>query len=84
VSANPPQGAIHCDRCREVIGVYEPMVAVIDGEAVTTSRAARVKLPRPSRRYHRSCFVEADGDYAPSPSPSPSNAPSRVSTRLAR
>jgi len=28
MSPGPPLGVIHCDRCGEVIGVCEPMVAV--------------------------------------------------------
>jgi hypothetical protein len=48
---------VTCLRCGEVIGVYEPMVVLLDGEAVLTSpAAARGKIPPEARRYHQPCF----------------------------
>ena len=48
-----------CDHCGEVIGVYEPMVAIVDGEAHETSRAAeRPVAAVPGLRYHRDCYAE--------------------------
>lgn len=48
-----------CDHCGEVIGVYEPIVVIVDGEAYETSRAAgEATVARPGLRYHRDCYVE--------------------------
>ena len=53
-TADPP---IICDRCGDVIGIYEPTI-VVDGEPRETSRAAEPELARlPGRRYHRDCFA---------------------------
>jgi hypothetical protein len=49
-----------CGHCRDVIGVYEPMVVLLDGEALLTSRAvADRELPHDARRYHEACFALA-------------------------
>jgi hypothetical protein len=51
-----------CDHCSEVIGVYEPVVVVTDGEVRETSRAAEPSLGcQPAKRYHRSCYLERIG-----------------------
>jgi hypothetical protein len=53
-----------CRHCRDVIGVYEPMVVLLDGEAVLTSRAVADRdVPHDARRYHEACFalVKAGG-----------------------
>lgn len=47
-----------CQQCADVIGVYEPMVLVLDGQAHETSRAAikdRI-VGEQARRYHRECY----------------------------
>jgi hypothetical protein len=59
VTGDYPHDAVRCDHCREVIGVYEPMIAVLDGEPVMTSCAA-AELAQHARRYHGSCFAEVD------------------------
>jgi hypothetical protein len=44
--------------------MYEPMVVVLDGEALLTSRAATDgTVPHDARRYHEACFalIEARG-----------------------
>jgi hypothetical protein len=47
-----------CERCGDVIGVYEPMIYVVDGSAVRTSRAAM----DPTREngagpaFHAACY----------------------------
>ena len=47
-----------CDRCGDVIGIYEPTV-VVDGEPRETSRAAEPDLgERPGPRYHRACYAQ--------------------------
>ena len=56
--------ALRCARCGEVIGVYEPLVHVIDGVAHKTSRAAEPQLTqgRADGFYHLACrdLVGAD------------------------
>jgi hypothetical protein len=47
-----------CEHCAGVIGVYEPMVFVLDGEGHETSRAA-IKdnhVSERARLYHRACY----------------------------
>lgn len=52
-----------CEYCADVIGVYEPIVVVIEGEARETSRAAEPTLcSEHGERYHRACFLERFGD----------------------
>ncbi len=48
-----------CDHCNEPIGVYEPMVVVVDGEAVHGSRATGVFTTEDRPRFHGACFVRA-------------------------
>ncbi len=44
-----------------MIGVYEPMVVLLDGEAMLTSRAvAGGNVPHDARRYHEACFALAE------------------------
>jgi hypothetical protein len=51
-----------CDHCAEVIGVYEPVVLVIDGKARVTSQAAEPTISSvPGERYHHACYVERFG-----------------------
>lgn len=48
-----------CDHCAEVIGIYERLVVVMDGEARETSRAAEPAITSMSaERYHFSCYLE--------------------------
>ena len=48
-----------CDHCHELIGVYEPIVVVSDGEARETSRAAEPAIAsEPGKCYHRDCYFE--------------------------
>lgn len=54
-----------CDYCAEVIGVYEPLVVVIDGEARETSRAAEPSVgAEPCELYHRTCYLKSLGPAA--------------------
>jgi hypothetical protein len=53
-----------CDRCGELIGVYEPLITLDKGRAHETSRAAE---PPPGGRqasacYHRACYGHRHGD----------------------
>jgi hypothetical protein len=48
-----------CEHCADTIGVYEPLVIVVRGEARETSRAAEPTIGlAPGERYHRECYVE--------------------------
>lgn len=45
-----------------MIGVYEPVVVVIEGRVRETSRAAEPLLGTgPDELYHRSCYLERFG-----------------------
>ena len=49
--------ALRCDDCGEVIGVYEPLVRLLDGRAYESSRARRARLlGRGGEHYHRACY----------------------------
>ena len=56
--------ALRCRRCGDVIGVYEPLILLVDGAALETSRAAaREGPPLTVECYHRDCFgVRRDED----------------------
>lgn len=48
-----------CERCGDVIGVYEPLVIVTSTLARTTSRAAEPDLPSAfGDHYHGDCYAE--------------------------
>ncbi len=51
-------GQVSCAYCGDVIGVYEPMVVVVDGQAQETSQAAVSELPTVAGAsyYHRACY----------------------------
>jgi hypothetical protein len=53
LSAGPP----HCELCGEVIGVYEPLVRIVDGRLRRTSRAAEPELAAGDDCYHDSCYL---------------------------
>lgn len=47
-----------CHRCGVVIGVYEPMVVVVRGIEIRTSRAAAgAELPPGEPWFHEECFA---------------------------
>jgi len=47
-----------CPACQDVIGVYEPLVHVLDRVARRTSRAAEpTVLSQPGRCYHLVCYL---------------------------
>jgi hypothetical protein len=49
--------APRCALCGEVIGVYEPLVRLCEGQAHEGSRALEPQaIGRDSERYHRACF----------------------------
>jgi hypothetical protein len=49
---------VSCALCGEVIGVYEPMVVVVDGQVRETSQAAEDAAAEAvaAVRYHRACY----------------------------
>ena len=58
-------GKVLCDLCGKIIGVYEPMVVLVNGELHETSRAAgAVTGLQVAERYHRACHAER---LSPSP-----------------
>lgn len=51
-----------CDHCAEVIGVYEPLVAVSRSEVRETSVAAEPTIEsEPGERYHLACYLIRSG-----------------------
>jgi hypothetical protein len=48
---------LHCHHCGEVIGVYEPLVAIVDGEVRETSRLRSPELAAGAGEYfHAGCY----------------------------
>jgi hypothetical protein len=57
---------LRCRACGDVIGVYEPMIVLTDGQARNTSRAAEKSTARPlGECYHHACYREAHGQDIP-------------------
>jgi hypothetical protein len=47
-----------CRRCGDVIGVYEPMIVIADGQARKTARAAEKESVSPDGKcYHDACHA---------------------------
>lgn len=48
-----------CARCADLIGAYEPIVTVQNGQARQTSRTAELRTGRrlPSEHYHEACYL---------------------------
>jgi hypothetical protein len=56
-------GTVRCRHCEDVIGVYEPMIVLCDGQVRGTSRAAEPNVGSDaSECYHRACYVQAHGE----------------------
>lgn len=56
-----PTGIPRCGVCSDVLGVYEPIVCVLDGSARHTSRAAEPLSGHPGERcYHLGCYESLD------------------------
>jgi len=52
-----------CAHCGDVIGVYEPLIMIVEDVPVATSRAAvGVRMPLAESYYHRDCFGIARED----------------------
>jgi hypothetical protein len=58
---------LYCQRCGEIIGVYEPLVVDEECPARVTSRAAEPALPAGGSYCHHSCLgvsaAAMDADY---------------------
>jgi hypothetical protein len=48
---------LYCSHCHDVIGVYEPLIAIVDGGALEASRASRPDIGSRAVAYHRDCFA---------------------------
>lgn len=47
-----------CAQCADLIGAYEPVVTIEDGQARLTSRRAELRTGRrPSEHYHEACYL---------------------------
>jgi hypothetical protein len=54
-------GVPRCGACHDVIGVYEPLVRVLEGFVRYTSRAAEPLLSESGERwYHVGCYESLD------------------------
>jgi hypothetical protein len=67
---------LYCQRCGEVIGVYEPLVVTESHRVRVTSRAAEPTLPASGVYSHHSCTGPRDAAQTP---PSVSGRPARRS-----
>jgi len=57
---------LRCHHCDDVIGVYEPMIVLIEGQARNTSRAAEQDNGGPMGEcYHHACYRQALGQDPP-------------------
>ena len=64
--------ALRCARCRDVIGVYEPVIVWASGAIRETSRAAEPALGGPGADYyHSACHAAQARDDAAGRSASP-------------
>lgn len=54
-------GSLLCESCGEVIGVYEPLVRLLDGRAYETSRAVEPSH-QGGEHYHRACYGRLGND----------------------
>jgi hypothetical protein len=63
MQGNPMDDKLCCASCGDVIGAYEPLVALHDGRARSTSKLARVDSDGPlGKCYHRACYVARHGE----------------------
>jgi hypothetical protein len=55
-----------CSHCGDAIGVYEPLVAVVDGRPLETSRAAEPRAGEAAVPcFHRGCYEQAHAEASP-------------------
>lgn len=69
MQGTPMNEKLRCVSCGDVIGAYEPLVALLDGRARSTSKAAEADRLGPLEEcYHRACFASKHGDLDEQPS----------------
>ena len=56
---------LRCLKCGDLIGVYEPLVRVHDGQPQETSRAAHPDPCDGAPCYHRRCYEELSASGEP-------------------
>lgn len=58
---------LRCEHCKDVIGVYEPMIVLQDGRARTTSKGAEQDgaWALVGECYHAVCYEHAVRQIAP-------------------
>jgi hypothetical protein len=62
----PTDERLRCVRCGEVIGAYEPLVALLDGRTRNTSKAAEAGGDGAlGECYHRACYALAYAEPSP-------------------
>jgi hypothetical protein len=55
---------LRCNRCGDVIGTYEPMVVLADGQARETAKAAEQDIARSvGECYHHACYTQTHGEH---------------------
>ncbi len=52
---DPMSDRLRCRRCGDVIGVYEPLIAFVEGRPLETSHLAEPQAGA-LECYHRSCY----------------------------
>jgi hypothetical protein len=58
--SSPASTRLRCGLCEDVIGVYEPLITLADGQSRLTSRAAEAHVGAHREPcFHRSCFGAA-------------------------
>lgn len=54
-----------CHLCGEVIGVYEPAIRLVEGNAYETSRASEPDIASQAEGiYHRACFERMNDEQS--------------------
>ena len=57
---------VRCNHCGEIIGVYEPLITLMEGQALETSRAVEpLAGAMGTRIYHRACYEHHHGELRP-------------------
>lgn len=51
-------GAPRCRRCGDVIGVYEPIILLVEGRSRETSRATEPDAGTHGDCYHGACYAQ--------------------------
>lgn len=54
------EGRPRCRHCNDVLGVYEPIILLINGEPPRLTSQAATPLPPNGVAFHQDCFLGAD------------------------